>query len=291
MKKQTSKGAGSLDMLLDTMCNTFGGVCFIALMVAIITASLPKSRDDEPKEETVTEQMVVDKEAARLSRERDELKSAIEIQRSFVATNTVNDRRALSEVQLTCGISSNATELAKLERERLELEDKLAKLTTETSYSNREAMRLERLLKDLNEKLGKAAIGKNRAVRTPVERELSGYRSLDVWIRKGRLYCLKDPRHVECFESDGWSGKSWDYHVRPSSGFLLDDDFLETTEYRLLLERMTPTTFLRIYSDMDSFAQLCRLRDDLIRHRKMYNWYVAEGEVLHFVEGYDGKVQ
>ena len=278
-------------MLLDTMCNTFGGVCFIALMVAILTATLPTARDADAEAETASEQMIVDKEAARLTRERDELKSAIEIQRSFVATNTANGARALSEAQLTGGISSNATELAKLERERRELEDKLAKLTTDTAYSNREAMRLERLLKDMNEELGKAAVGKSRAVRTPVERELSGYRSLDVWIRKGRLYCLWDSRHVECIESEGWSGKCWDYHVRPSSGYLLDDDFLESTDYRLLLERMTATTFLRIYSDTDSFAQLCKLRDDLIRRRKMYNWHVADDAVLHFVEGYDGKVQ
>ncbi len=34
----------SLDMLLDTMCNTFGGICFIALLVALISASTPKGK-------------------------------------------------------------------------------------------------------------------------------------------------------------------------------------------------------------------------------------------------------
>ena len=36
--------SGSLDMLLDTMCNTFGGVCFIALLVSVISISLPPDR-------------------------------------------------------------------------------------------------------------------------------------------------------------------------------------------------------------------------------------------------------
>ena len=82
MKGAANPGTGSLDMLLDTMCNTFGGVCFIALMVAILSAMSPKQQDGS-KTGMVTEQMLVDQEKARLVRRRDELKSAIEIQKSF----------------------------------------------------------------------------------------------------------------------------------------------------------------------------------------------------------------
>ena len=63
MKHRSSTTAGSLDMLLDTMCNTFGGVCFIALMVAIISASLPANQDDEKDAHAVSEQMIINKEA------------------------------------------------------------------------------------------------------------------------------------------------------------------------------------------------------------------------------------
>ena len=291
MKNRSSSGAGSLDMLLDTMCNTFGGVCFIALMVAIISASLPTSQDAEAKDATVSEQMIINKETARLVRERDELKSAIAIQKSFVATNTTKEAQALSAAQLAHSISSNATELVKLKNEKLELEDKLAKLTTDISYSKNEARRLERLLKEMEERLGKPANMKNRAVRTPVERELVGYRSLDVWIRNGRLYCLWNENQVECKTTVGPKGREWDFTARPGAGFLLAEAFYHSAEYRQLVGMVTGRMFMRIYCDSTSFAQLCNLRDDLIRRRLMYNWHVCEDQTIHFVEGYDGRVQ
>lgn len=291
MKRKSSTNSGSLDMLLDTMCNTFGGVCFIALMVAIISATLPANNEIEDKCEEVSEQMVIDKETAKLSRERDELKAAIAIQKAFVATNTAKESRALSVAQLASNISSNATALSKLKREKTELEDKLANLTTDVSYSTREALRLARLLKEMEERLGKPATMKNRPVRTPVERELGGYKTLDVWIRNGRMYCLWNSSHVDCKTTDGAKGREWDFRVRPGAGMVLDDAFYHSVEYRQLIESINGKSFLRIYCDAASFAQLCNLRDDLIRRRKMYNWHVCEDQVMHFVEGYDGRVQ
>lgn len=287
--RRTSTDAGSLDMLLDTMCNTFGGVCFIALMVAILSASLPA---DEADEETgVSEQMIVNREAARLSRERDELKAALAIQEAFVSSGTNREARALSAAQLSGGIASNATALAKLKKEKAELEDALAKVTTDISYSTREASRLARLLKEMEERLGSPANMKNRPMRTPVERELDEYDPVSVWIRNGRLYCLWDSSHVDCKTTDGVKGREWDYRLKPGAGFLLTDAFYRSADYRQLIERITGKVFLRIFCDAASFAQLCDLRDDLIRRRKMYNWHVYEGQVIHFVEGHDGRVQ
>ncbi len=290
MKTKASSGAGSLDMLLDTMCNTFGGVCFIALMVAIMSAALPSNKNEDTSE-SVTEQMVINKETARLTRERDELKTAIEIQKSFVATNTTREAQALSAAQLATSISSNENALVNLKSEKLELEDKLAKLTTDISYSSREAMRLNRLLKEMEEQLGKQANMKNRAVRTPVERELGGYKCIDIWIKNNRMYCLFNDRHVDCKITEGVKGKVWEYRARPGAGFVLSESFFRSYEYRQLVELLTGKIYMRIFADGASFAQLCELRDDLIRRRKMYNWHICEDSTIHFVEGYDGRVQ
>lgn len=289
MKTKSTIGAGSLDMLLDTMCNTFGGVCFVALMIAIISATLPPSNDQDLKEEELSEEMIVNKETMILIRKRDELKVAIDIQKTFVSTNTTKLTHTLSAIENN--ISSNEVALGKLKREKIELEDKLAKLTTDISYSKREAMRLERLLKALDEQLGRPDNMKNRTVRTPVERKLEGYRSLDVWIRKGKMYCLYNESHVHCNIIDGVSGKEWDYRTKPTGGFYMSDTFYHSPEYRQLIEMIKEKTYMRIFCDLVSFAQLCSLRDDLIRRRKMYNWHIEDGESIHFVEGYDGRVQ
>lgn len=291
MIKGVSSNPGSLDMLLDTMCNTFGGVCFIALMVAIISATLPSTNDVEINNERAAEQMIVNKETARLTRERDELKAAIATQKSFVEANTTNGGSSLSVAQLLECVSSNAVALIKLENERHELEDRLAKLTTDVSYSSHEAMRLERLLKEIEEKLGNPANMRNRAVRTPVERELMGYKSLDVWLRNGRMYCLWNNRHVDCKTRRGTNGLEWDYSIRPYAGFEVNERFFGSPEYLQMIGMMSGNIYMRIFSDSFSFPQLCMLRDDLIRQRKMYNWHVSEEAVMHFVEGYDGRVQ
>ena len=289
MRSDRGLGTGSLDMLLDTMCNTFGGVCFIALMVAILTAMNPKS-DDKEADGDAEARMLVDKEVARLTRQRDELKSAIAIQESFLATN--KDSKVVSAATLVQGLSSNATAVARLKAQKAEFEDALAQLKTDTDYSKREAARLERLLKELEEQLGKS-VGKQRSVRTPTEREIRGLTCVDFWLRNGRLYLLKNNRQCKCDElpRDNSGRRRWDYTIIPGSGYRVDESFFKGGDWRQIRSELDSHGYARIYSDKDSFPQLCELRDALIYFHKQYNWHVWEPDVLSFVEGYDGRVQ
>ena len=290
MKGAANPEAGSLDMLLDTMCNTFGGVCFIALMVAILSAMSPRQQEVHETGE-VTEQMLVDQEMARLVRRRDELKSAIEIQKSFVMTNA-EAAKAVNLTELLKGVSSNAMVIASLKAQKREFEDALASLTTDSEYSAREASRLARLLKELEERLGKH-VGKQRAVRTPVERELQNLHSEDFWLRNGKLYLLKNRRQVNVTETAvGNDGRRhWDYTLIRGSGYTVGESFFDGLDWQNIKKNMDSRRYVRIYSDKESFPQLCELRDALIHFKKMYNWHVWEEDVLSFVEGYDGRIQ
>ena len=280
---------GSLDMLLDTMCNTFGGVCFIALMVAILTAMTPKS-SEEAMDGEAEAKMLVDREKTNLARKRDELKSAIEIQKSFLATNQAT--AAISAAALTQGLSSNTTAIARLKAQRAEFEDMLAALKTDADYSKREAARLERLLKELEERLGKP-IGKQRSVRTPTEREVSGLRCEDFWLRKGRLYLLRNRQQCKCEMLRDSSGKphQWNFTVILGTGYRVDESFFNGLDWNQIKSGLNTHGYVRIYSDRESFPQLCELRDALIHYHKQYNWHIHEKEVLSFVEGYDGRIQ
>ena len=282
-------GAGSLDMLLDTMCNTFGGVCFIALMVAILTAMNPKACD-EGAEADAEARMLVDREENNLARKRDELKSAIEIQKSFLATNQAT--AAISAVALTQGLSSNTTAIARLKAQRTEFEDMLARLKTDADYNTREAARLERLLNELEERLGKP-IGKQRSVRTPTEREVSGLKCEDFWLRKGRLYLLRNRQQCKCETLRDSSGnpQQWNYTVILGTGYRVDESFFNGYDWNQIKSELNTQGYVRIYSDRESFQQLCELRDALIHYRKQYNWHIRETDVLSFVEGYDGRIQ
>lgn len=291
MKNVRSKpGTGSLDMLLDTMCNTFGGVCFIALMVAILSALMPAGKETDGTE-TVTEQMLVDQEIERLVRRRDELKAAVQIQRSFVDTNA-SQMVAVNEAMLRSGVASNVAALASLKSERRDLEDALATLTTESEYSRREAARLERVLKDLEARLDRP-VGRQRAVRTPMERELSGMRCENFWLRRGRLYLLKNDWQVKSSDvTRGDDGKGhWNCTPIPGKGYVVDESFFFGSDWKEIKRKLNAEGYVRIFSDKMSFPQLCKLRDALVHFKKQYNWHVWETDVLSFVEGYDGRIQ
>ena len=286
MRHEREPGAGSLDMLLDTMCNTFGGVCFIALMVAIISAMRPQVSDGDD-----AEQMLVDQETARLARQRDELKSALEIQNAFAASNAAPGKAASLSELLKC-ISSNETAVVRLKAQKREFEDALASLKTDSAYSARESSRLERLLKELEERLGQQS-GKQRSVRTPTEREIAGLQHEDFWLRNGRLYLLKNSRQCKWEElpRDATGKLHWNCTIIPGSGYRVDESFFNGHDWQQIKSGLDSQGYVRIFSDKVSFPQLCELRDALIHFRKMYNWHIRESDVLSFVEGYDGKVQ
>ena len=46
MSRKAAPVGDSLDLLLDTICNTFGGILFIAMLVVILTSQI--SRDAAP---------------------------------------------------------------------------------------------------------------------------------------------------------------------------------------------------------------------------------------------------
>lgn len=284
-----TSSSGSLDMLLDTMCNTFGGVCFIALMVALLSLSAPPVDDAATPDTPPSEEMLRNQELERLRREHDELRAAIAIQEDFLAASASAPTNSLARLAQT--VQEDRRSLAELRRQKTALEDRLARLTTDAAYSKREAARLERLLADLQEKLGNPPT-RQRVVRTPLERKLEGCRVLDLCLWHGRLYDLENKVHARCVESQTANGRAWTYTLLETGGYRFGDDaFLASPEYRQLVSRLTAKTICRIWAAPEDFPQLCALRDDLVRRRCLYNWYALGSNTLTFTEGYDGHVQ
>lgn len=84
---------------------------------------------------------------------------------------------------------------------------------------------------------------------------------------------------------------TWKYRCIPGMGFKLDDAFLQSEQYRRIIGKVGGRTFVRVFVDSESFAALCRLRDDLIRRGFNYNWHWWENDPLDFEVGTDDKVQ
>lgn len=294
--KRSSIFTASLDMLLDTMCNTFGGVCFIALLIAIISYSLPRTdAEDVDAPSGVTAQMLFDRERERLTRMRDELRVAIQVQEALLATNDTQKSFSKSEAEYISGIASNDQAVAQLRREREMLEDELAKISTQSEYSRRDAERLERLLKDMEERLDKPLNKKNRPVRTPLEREIEGLHSEDLWLRHGRLHIIDwkspSPQQVRIDKRVEGGETHWMVTLVPGTGHTVGEVFFKSEDWQRVKERLDTRGYARIFCDEESFPQLCELRDALIYFGKMYNWHIRNEDELLFVEGYDGRIQ
>lgn len=291
--KRDAEDASSLDMLLDTMCNTFGGICFIALMVSLISAALPKAASDRARAEAVAGQVAV-KEIAGLERKRDELKAAVTIQEDFVRSAATGVVMKADVKRMVEQVAADDGQIRLYEKRRVEYLDALAKLKTKTAYSRREAARLARLLKELEDKVGRPLSDRHRAVRAPREHEVQGLSVIDVWLHEHRIYFLEDKRQVKMIDvpATGAQEKAWDYKLIEGRGVLLDDDFFRRgSQWRDLQKCLGPSTFVRIFADTVSFDELCLFRDALVSRKAMYNWHVCEERVLRFHKGYDGRVQ
>ena len=288
-RKNREIGAGSLDMLLDTMCNTFGGVCFIALLVAILSAMLPKE-SGAPDEDV--RKLAEDARRQQAVRTRDELKVAVETQKELLAQYGTNGLSTVTAADIVKSMKDKEAELKKFEARRSELQDELAKLVTAEDINRREYERLKKLEDELKRKIADFKDARKRVVRTPMEREESGWEPWDLWIRDGYLRERYNTSQVASREVGfGQNAKLYCTCI-PGTGWRLTDSFLQGTDYFSLLRRKpSGKTYVRIFVDSSSFPELCRLRDDLIRRNIRYNWHVHETDELVFVTGTDSKIQ
>src|SRR4051812_32574075 len=78
--KRRRPADSSLELLLDTICNTFGGVLFLAILVCILLQNTGHSNTHERSGPRFTEAEVID-----LVRQQQELETALEGLRSAAA--------------------------------------------------------------------------------------------------------------------------------------------------------------------------------------------------------------
>lgn len=293
MKRRGECESGSMDMLLDTMCNTFGGVCFIALMVMLISCMLPKESDTRAELDNVVQAEIVSKELARLVQKRDMLKLAVEAETAFVEANSTSIVTRADVAALRAKIAAGGNDVEEYEKKRIEYLDELARLKTTEQYSRREAARLDRLLSDLREKTGNPLADRHRVVRAPREREIKGMTLINVWIHQRRLYMMDDRDSVKIIDVHTEGGvRVWTEQLVWGRGVRIDDDFFQNGKiWPALRRRFGASTYVRIFTDTVSFDELCLFRDALIANKSLYNWIVVEGDAINFKEGYDGRVQ
>ncbi|MCK6486268.1 MAG: hypothetical protein L6R00_19275 [Phycisphaerae bacterium] len=185
------------DLFLDTLCNAFGGIIFIMLLVCIQLPFLSRQDPEQLKQREKRRIEKLDREASALESEVASLRAIRDRQDHEIARLprratadgvdqatydrvVVKSRRSRDELRdLENRIAS--ADHAELRRRQAELEDEIAQR--------------KRTVRDLRDKLADAASGrKPRTFRVPRESDTAESASLsdiELFIRYGRLYWLR----------------------------------------------------------------------------------------------------
>lgn len=145
MRRRTSTGR-SLDLLLDTICNTFGGVLFLAMLVCILLHSTGHSSSRQERGPQFTEADVLE-----LMRQQQELESALERLRAGAAQQ---DRLAAEYIKSEARYLHDL--LVQSREVRDSLDDERRKVLADIAAKQAKVAAIEKELADLGQHLSDA---------------------------------------------------------------------------------------------------------------------------------------
>lgn len=308
-RRDTSIATDSLELLLDTMCNTFGGVMFIAIALVVISSFIPSvivELADVADAET---------KAARLQRDISELETRL------------GDARARRDVQQTlrqCQDPANpeaTAALARLTRANQKAERRENQLTSRMDNLKREINQVQTQIRDDNARLA-ALAQKLEAKRQRVERAenaalenlkeleanqaqpetrdiafvkltgtrkrpfvviLSGDKLYRVSAPGDKLPMIENQFYVSPDVSYSYNSNDSSLRFKPASGKRLGDGALER------LKDVNPKKrFIWIMAKDDSFDSLIKFIESLRREGFSYYWTPATNDTdfkLYLVRG------
>lgn len=280
MKRGTSE-MSSLDMLLDTMCNTFGGVCFIALLVSIISVSLPPDRPDAESDAGGN-----DLQVANLLRQRNALAAAVDALEAQIGGQT-NATPVADAAWFEQQIAETESKLGEVAAETAGKKGEASSIEADTASKNKDIGDLNAIIAALEKELDDPKYKRTRIVRVPHERFMADYTTRDLLLYKGRCYDLADKSQFFTTESP----RSLTYTIR-GNGVAMGGGFADEPFFRRLMDETASKVIVRIFTDQASAKELVALIGALASRRRPYNWrYNGGGSSITFVEGSDLYVQ
>ena len=284
MAREDDEG-GSLDMLLDTLCNTFGGIILIALLLALSV--------NKKSVELYDKLVKTDDNQSDLIREREQLRNAlvdlkdenIEILEDL-EDDAYSKREEIEEIKDNLddlnSDSSSLEKLAQLEKEKLQdmlnIESTIEeeRLTMEEELSRLEAIfEHQELSKELKKK-------PYRKVSLPQQKD-TRKKPLPVIVAHGKMYPMISINIGSVEKNE--EGLLWNQtpddrfqvKVDPEKGVdPMNDDALDLflSSVRDAPRSVRQDFFLNlfVYSDSENFAIFNKIRDEAVLRKLDYNW-------------------
>ncbi len=275
MSRRAAAHNDSLDLLLDTMCDTLGGILFICMLVAILTSQT--IRDITPSDPSAESGRALRRlrsemtdSQARLTKLRQAVRQKEDLQRQF------SDPETLTLLESLQSLDDNSDELLNVRTQKL---TDVAESQADLEETARELERLAQVMADAQErlrleklKLENEASLRSRTSQVPRQRATQK-RQLPFFLKAGRFcaYAERDSEgnlvrnEAETREVVEGPEKKFIEPI-PGAGLLVSEDRSNLQE---IAERISTFDkeqhFLSVFVFKDSFANFESLKNEMIR--------------------------
>ena len=306
MARRQSARQDSLELLLDTICNTFGGVLFIAILVVLLLQQTGNGPDGPPaphRPVSEVEMLSLTNRLDAITAELARLSETRVSQEATVASFAPAEIRALIEQRRDATTRQNALQA---EVDQLRVENAKSSARTEAVRAENERVRVS-LAKAVEKKrraeqtLEQERLARVEEVRLPVIRPAFGKREIGLILRYGRLYVwhrygagnerlgLNTDEFVVVAEEDD----SLVTRPIPTKGIPLDDSNASREAIRRTLSRFdAKSCCLAVIVRPDSYGVFKQVRDQAIALKFDYRLMPTEADSpIADRGGTGGKVQ
>lgn len=303
MGRRRSLGQDSLELLLDTICNTFGGVLFIAMMVVLLLQQTSKDvlppTPLPPAEELQAQGLklaALTRELARLQQVRASQAIVVEGLVSEAVHALLQQRRQLHETrtQLQAAVDQRRVENADLTVQVAQVEASNRQVVVDLESAIEEQ-------KQAKSQLETERKSRTQDVRLPVVRSRVSKTEIGVILRYGRLYLWHDydanqirqglntRDFVVIEETDG----EMFTQPNPIRGIPLDNSTESKTKIQRLLRPFDPNHhYIAVVTRPDTYGEFQILRDLLLAAGYEYRLMPLEEDTqISDTGGSGGQVQ
>lgn len=275
MTRKAAASGDSLDLLLDTICNTFGGILFIAMLVVILTNQA--SRDAAPATPTAESSRTLRKlrgeltdSESQLTKLRQAVRQKEDLERRFADPESLALLESLRSIDDNSDVlmHDRAENLAKVAASQADLEETTRKLE---QLADQLAQARERLRKE-KENLEREASIRARTSAAPQQRATQKL-PLVYFLKGGRLcsYASHD-ENGDLVQNDAETkvvevapGKKT-IEPLPDAGLTVSMDGSNSNDIARRFSAFDKTRFhLTVFVFKDSFGQFESLKNQMIR--------------------------
>lgn len=291
MRRQNSGDISSFDLLLDTMCNTFGGIVFIALLLSILVGSTTRNAAKPVQLEGPSlSEVEALAEETRLLGESTQIEKTIQALESSHApktSQTIDSAQSLAELQATN--VTLAAEQNKLTERQQFLEREISRLDESAKIAAVSARDLKEQIQRLKEDLRQKRANATEKVRLPRVRQRPGMLSCFVAIAGGRFYCVSDVSTPFAYRQRKYDIQDVDVEygegqavveVGRNTGQVIRPGCENQGKIAMALKNCDSNVEIMDFSvRRDSFAEFNYLKQVFVARGFSYNWDPIDGAI------------